>query len=80
MALEFLRRGEVSAAIVYNSDMTVAPELVRAYTFPADSHAPIVYFAAPLASEDRGSQQFLDFLIGPDGQALFARFGFLSVG
>ncbi len=80
VALEFLRRGEVTAAIVYSSDMKIAPELVRAYAFPADSHAPIVYFAAPLASRNQGSQRFLDFLIGPDGQALFVRFGFSSAG
>ncbi|MEX0344228.1 MAG: molybdate ABC transporter substrate-binding protein [Rhizobiaceae bacterium] len=80
VALEFLRRGEVSAAIVYASDMKVAPELVRAYAFPADSHSPIAYFAAPLASGNLGSKRFLDFLTGPDGQALFARFGFSSAG
>src|SRR5690606_8527764 len=46
VALEFVRKGEVGAAIVYGSDRRAAPELVLAYTFPADSHPEIAYPAA----------------------------------
>lgn len=76
VALEFLRRGEVTAAIVYRSDLTVAPELVKAYTFPAESHAPIRYVAVPVKNGDASAAGFLEFLSGERGQALFASYGF----
>ena len=76
VALAYLRRGEVSAAILYGSDLTTAPELVKAYTFPAGSHAPIRYVAAPVVNGDRRANKFLEFLSGENGQALFAKHGF----
>ncbi len=76
VALEFVRRGEVSAAIVYGSDLTAAPELVKAYEFLDDSHAPIRYAAVPVSGDSEDADGFLDFLSGPNGQALFAQFGF----
>lgn len=80
VALEFLRRGEVTAAIVYRSDLTVAPELVKAYTFPGESHAPIRYVAVPVKNGDASAAGFLEFLSGERGQTLFAKYGFDPAG
>ncbi len=79
VALEFLRRGEVDAAIVYSSDMTVAPELVKAYEFPDGSHAPIRYAAVLVPGGDGRVAGFLEYLTGEQGQELFAKYGFLPV-
>lgn len=76
VALEFLRRGEVSAAIVYASDLTAVPELVKAYVFPDDSHKPIRYVAVQVANGERGAVEFLEFMSGERGKALFAKYGF----
>lgn len=80
VALEFVRKGEVGAAIVYGSDRNAAPELATVYTFPEDSHAPVVYPAAVTANGKAGALKFLDFLSGEAGQKIFASLGFKSVG
>ncbi len=76
VALEFLRRGEVTAAIVYFSDLAIAPELVVAFEFPGDSHPPIRYVAAPVIGTDERAQGFLEFLTGDQGQAFFEKYDF----
>lgn len=76
IALEFLRRGEVESAVIYASDLTAAPELVKAYTFPDGSHKPIRYAAAPVVGGDADALGFLEFLSGDKGQALFGKHGF----
>lgn len=76
VALEFVRKGEVGAAIVYGSDRLAAPELVLAYTFPADSHPEIVYPAAQTATGSDEAAKFLDYLSSDAGQENFKSFGF----
>ncbi len=76
VALEYVRKGEVGAAIVYGSDRFAAPELATAYTFPADTHKPIVYPAAETVNGKDGVVKFLDFLSSDAGQKNFAAFGF----
>jgi molybdate transport system substrate-binding protein len=76
VALEYVRKGAVAAAIVYGSDRFAAPELATAYTFPEDSHKPIVYPAAETANGNDGVTKFLDFLSGEAGQKNFVAFGF----
>ncbi|WP_265518529.1 molybdate ABC transporter substrate-binding protein [Nitratireductor luteus] len=80
VALEFARRGEVTAAIVYGSDQkATSDDLVRVYTFPGDSHPPIVYPAAATRKGTAAAENFLDFLSGAEGRAIFARYGFAPV-
>ncbi|MCR4264982.1 molybdate ABC transporter substrate-binding protein [Nitratireductor sp. ZSWI3] len=76
VALELAGRGEVRAAIVYGSDQKAAGDLARVYTFPADSHAPIVYPAAAIRNGAPGAEDFLDFLTSGAGQEIFAELGF----
>ena len=76
VALELASRGEVKAAIVYGSDQKAAGGLTRAYTFPADSHAPIAYPAAATKDAAPEAEAFLDFLMSDTGQKIFADLGF----
>lgn len=79
VALELARRGEVTAAIVYGSDQkAVEGDLARLYTFPPDSHPPIVYPAAATGNAAPAADAFLAFLSGPQGQAIFRGLGFAT--
>lgn len=78
-ALEFVRKGAAKSAIVYSSDMKAAPELKAAYTFDPAAHAPIAYPVA-LTRDNPTARAFLDFLSSPQGQAIFAQWGFAPAG
>jgi molybdate transport system substrate-binding protein len=78
VALQYVNRGEVSAAIVYASDLAAAPDLAEAYRFPASSHKPIVYPAALVGKGTAGAKAFLDFLSGEKGQAIMKAKGFVA--
>lgn len=81
VALQYVSRGEVKASIVYASDRMAAPELVEAYRFPASSHAPILYPAALIASnESDAARAFLAFLESDAGQAIIKDKGFVGAG
>lgn len=80
-ALALVARGEAPLGVVYATDARVEPRVRVAATFPAASHAPIVYPGAPVrrrdgAGDPEGARAFLDVLAGAEGQALFRRFGF----
>lgn len=78
VALQYVSRGEVNYAIVYSSDRIVNPDLIEAYRFPADSHKPILYPAALLASNaNTDAKKFLEFLESDEGQAIIVSKGFV---
>ncbi len=49
-ALAFVARGEAAAGIVYATDAAAEPKVRVLGTFPAGTHAPIVYPVAIVAS------------------------------
>jgi molybdate transport system substrate-binding protein len=76
-ALAFVERGEVAAAIVYATDAQASKQVKVTYTFPSESHPPIVYPAALLAASDAGAaKEFLTFLRSDQAQAIFRQHGF----
>lgn len=83
-ALAMVARGEAPLGLVYATDARVEPRVRVVATFPAGSHAPIVYSAAPVRPLDGGgdpvgARAFLGFLAGTQGQSVFRRFGFAPV-
>ncbi len=75
--LDYLRRGEIDAGLVYNTDVRIAGEAVRPVeTVVTDD--PIVYCIAVTASSNRLSsgQQFIDYLLSEKGSAVLSTFGF----
>ncbi|HEY0334610.1 MAG TPA: molybdate ABC transporter substrate-binding protein [Stenotrophomonas sp.] len=75
-ALMLVARGETPLGIVYGSDAKAEPKVKVVGTFPAGSHPPIVYPVAALANAPKAAQAFVQWLQGPQAQAIFKRHGF----
>jgi molybdate transport system substrate-binding protein len=78
-ALEYVARDEVDAGLVYRTDAAVRTTAVRvAFALPSGSYTPIVYPAAVMrdARDPALARAFLDWLVSPQGQAIFSRYGF----
>lgn len=76
-ALALAERGEVAAAVVYASDAAATNRVAVAATIPADTHPPIRYPAALLASAaNADAAGFVEFLSSPQAARIFARHGF----
>ena len=76
-ALDYVARGEVDAGFVYATDAALMTDKVRvALTVPTPK--PIRYPVAPLAQAPNaaGAASFAKFLLGPQAQAVLARYGF----
>lgn len=76
-ALTFVVRGEAPLGVVYRSDAVSEPAVRVVDTFPASTHAPIVYPLAVLkAGDGEAARAFAALLRGPAAQAVFERYGF----
>jgi molybdate transport system substrate-binding protein len=65
-ALALVARGEATAGIVYATDAKAEPKVKVLGTFPADTHAPIVYPVALVASSTNAdAPAFLGYLRSP---------------
>lgn len=78
-ALLFVDRGEAPLGIVYQTDALIDPKVRIVDTFPAKSHLPIVYPAALTKGARPGAAAFLAYASGPKGQAIFRKFGFITL-
>ena len=79
IALSMAARGDVSAAIVYASDLLVEPRVKEVFRFTPDLHSKIEYLAALTNTAGNGASSFLDFLNSPKAQAILQKFGFSAV-
>jgi molybdate transport system substrate-binding protein len=76
-ALTFVARGEAPLGIVYRSDAWSEPSVRLVATFPATSHAPIIYPAAIVQGHDSAAARaLLAWLQEPAQQAVFRAHGF----
>lgn len=76
-ALDYVVRGEVQAGFVYATDAATRADKVKLAAEVA-GHKPISYPIALVQtsrSKDMG-QAFIDFVLGAEGQAVLARYGF----
>ena len=78
-ALALVESGEAPLGIVYATDAAASDKVRVVAAFPAHSHPPIRYPVAVLAaSKNDQAARFERFLESPQGQAIFARYGFGS--
>jgi len=80
-ALRYVETGDAAAGIVFGTDAAAAGEAVSVVgTFPADSHAPIIYPVALLAGKGEGAgEEFLEFLGSRQALDVFTAAGFGTV-
>lgn len=76
-ALLFVARGEAPLGIVYSTDAAVEPKVRVVDTFPENTHPPIVYPAALIAtSRGAAAESFLRSLRDAPARAVFEKYGF----
>ncbi|GKV68222.1 molybdate ABC transporter substrate-binding protein [Sporosarcina sp. NCCP-2716] len=70
--------GNAEYGVVYSSDAFISDKVKTVAEADPDWHAPIVYPGAVLANAEHPeeAQQFFDALLGEDGQAVLAEYGF----
>jgi molybdate transport system substrate-binding protein len=76
-ALDYVARAEVDAGFVYATDAAVMPDKVKV-ALKVPTPQPILYPAAVLAAAPNAAEaaRFVDFLVTPAAQAVFAKHGF----
>ncbi len=77
VALAFVERGEAALGVVYRTDAMASAKVRLVDLFPADSHAPIVYWVGLVRGAGAEARRFLEFLRGTVAGAVFARHGFV---
>lgn len=76
-ALKLVATGEAPLGIVYKTDAIAEATVKIIGTFPADSHPPIIYPVAVIAtSQHAGAAEFVKFLQSATAQAIFVEQGF----
>jgi len=78
-ALAFVARGEAPLGIVYETDALIEKRVRVVDTFPDDSHAPITYPVALIATAKPGAGRFVAYLKSPAARAVFAHYGFQNL-
>lgn len=77
--LAYVETGNVEAGIVYKTDAVSGAKVKIAATAPEGSHEPIVYPVAILSAskQSKAAEEFLAYIAGPDGKAVFEKYGFV---
>jgi molybdate transport system substrate-binding protein len=75
-ALLLVSRGEAALGVVYQTDAVSDPNVRIVATFPADSHAPIVYPAALTTKAGPAAAAFLDYIKSDKAAPFFKAQGF----
>lgn len=80
-ALTYVKSGEVDAGIIFASEATSAGDKVKVIAKADQSwYTKVVYPAVLVSASDKKElgQKFIDYLMSSDGQAILAKYGFLS--
>jgi len=75
-ALALVARGEAAFGVVYLTDARSDRRVRIVASLPLDSHSPIEYPAALTPRAIPAAKRYLEFLVGPQGREIFARYGY----
>ena len=76
-ALALVERGEAAVGLVYATDAAISDKVRVIGTFPAASHAPIVYPVAVVAGKrSPATDRFMKLLQSPEAKTVFIKYGF----
>ena len=79
-ALTLVARGEAKLGVVYGSDAVAEPKVEVVAVFPEETHAPIRYPAAVIAtSQNANALDLAKFLTSTEAQAIFKKNGFEQI-
>ena len=75
--LDYVARGEVDAGFVYRTDAQQMKDKVDVVMI-VEGHDPVTYpiVVAITGNNAKAGQEFLDFVLSPEGQDVLARYGF----
>ena len=75
--LDYVARGEVDAGFVYRTDAKQLAEKVEVVMI-VEGHDPVSYpiAVATTGKDAKMGQEFLNFVLSPEGQAVLAKYGF----
>jgi molybdate transport system substrate-binding protein len=77
-ALALVARGEAPLGIVFDTDVALDTSVKIVGVFPSESHPPIVYPAAMVASSDNpAAEPFLAFLQSTAAKSIIERYGYI---
>ena len=80
-ALLLVSRAEAAAGIVYQTDAAADPNVAILYTFPEDTHPPVIYPAALTAdAKSPDAAAFLAYMKSDKAKPLFEAQGFTVLG
>lgn len=76
--LTYVETGDVDAGIVYTTDALSSNKVKIVAKAPPNSHAPVIYPVAVIKTTKYpgAAKAFEDFLSGPQGRAIFEKYGF----
>ncbi|MDE7240699.1 molybdate ABC transporter substrate-binding protein [Desulfovibrio sp.] len=76
-ALAYVARGEADAGFVYRTDALQMGDKVEIALVVGD-HEPVLYpiAVATTGANPKAGQEFIDFVLSPEGQRVLARYGF----
>ncbi len=78
--LALVSRGEAPLGIVYQTDANSDKGVQIVGTFPQDTHPPIIYPIAVVASStNRGAPAYIAFLKSPAARPIFEKHGFMAL-
>jgi molybdate transport system substrate-binding protein len=79
--LNYVERGEVSAGIVFVSDLTVSKKVKVAVVATPEMHSPIIYPAAVIKSSPNKelATEFIKYLKNDEAKKVFEKYGFKPV-
>lgn len=74
--------GEADAGIVYSTDAALEAEAVAQISIPDELNTVAAYPIAPIADSPNAAlaRAFVDYVLGPAGQEVLGRYGFIAAG